>query len=401
MNVSLNNKNQDHITKGHVYYLPWLRINKMIKLNEVSLIPYSKKDASNIQNMPKWIINRINVLSATYLNRKGKPLSYLTILAGPAGPIVESHDQHTPALFDKLELAFILSKSRYRDYDTGGHTGLQFSFHKAEIEKNKQRGFIVYRSWFKELWITTSIGQDKITIPWPVQLFSSGFHLPIRRVKEIFQSLQVNNAAIIQQIELPVRFLRLVCSDIPEIHPYISINALADAFEYLFNRHNILGRTAFSFKLEDVWNYKSRIRHYHPSPFKNKQLKELIKNKSFRLVKTPSTRKTWLQAWILEFFKLRNAILLCNPLKSKDYYWSITQHLRIASEILPMTILIMLNRDPSVLLPLKIEDEKRIKNVDLYIQYAKEDWFTSDTHQTDGPKWLKGQMHPKLWDSIP
>ena len=127
----------------------------------------------------------------------------------------------------------------------------------------------------------------------------------------------------------------------------------------------------------------------------------MIQNKSFRLTKAPSANKTWLQAWFLEFYKLRNDVMLGQPIIPKEYVWDITQHLRIASEILPMTIIIILNRDPNILLPLKNDDEKRIKIVDDYIQYSRKKWFGRNDFHQYGPSWLKGHLHPNLWDSIP
>ncbi len=90
-----------------------------------------------------------------------------------------------------------------------------------------------------------------------------------------------------------------------------------------------------------------------------------------------------------------------NPWQPEKYGWNITQHCRVASEILPMTILIMLNRDPAISLPLTVEEKNRIKKVDLYIKYAQKPWFSGDKLHVDRPSWLKGGLHPALWDSIP
>lgn len=389
------------LAEGKIYYFPWLRLQKIVHIDEISLIPYPLSEKMKDLELPDWIKEQLNKLNSSYLNRKCKPLSTITLLSGPTGPIIQTQDQYILKLFERLELTLILIHFRYRDYDTGGHTGLQFLPHKAEIKKGRKEIFLFYRSWFNDLWITPSLGMDKITIPWPVQLFSSRFDLPLRRIKEIFRSLAGESVPLIRRIHLPMHFLKIACSDYQAIKPENSISILAQAFEYLFNRPNLSGDIAMAFELEDLWNIKTRIQLHHPIPFKNKQLKEIIENRSFRLTKRPTANKTWLQAWFLEFFNLRNDVLSGSNIKIKEYTWNITQHLRIASEILPMTILIMLNRDPSVRLPLKIEDETRIKNVDHYLQYAKELWFTSNDFLSEGPKWLEGQIHPKLWDSIP
>jgi len=230
---------------------------------------------------------------------------------------------------------------------------------------------------------------------------SKEIRFPIRRIREIFQALQNSEDSLKQRVSQAVRLLKLANLESTQIDPQICLELICTAFEHLFEHSNIIHPDNFAFKLEDLWNYPFRQFEYHPSPFKNKQLKQVTQMQTFRLAKPPSSKKSWLQAWFLEFFKYRSDLLFNNRINPKEYAWNIVQHLRVATEILPMTILIVLSKDGHTRLPLKNEDEKRIHSVDGYIQYARSIWYSDQYPSEKQPGWIQGELIPNLWDSIP
>jgi len=411
----LNSSNSKKNTKGQIYYYPWLKLRETITLDTVHLVPYPIQNNAYVPDWPRWVFDQIKALISTYLNRNGQPLSSFTVIEGPNGPLVLPDDTQTPILYGKLELSLNLMRFIYRDYDTGGHTGLQLSSHKAEIEKGRNEGCISYRSWFNSSWITSPLSYDQIKTSWPIQLLNSEFDLlrnRIGRISEIFKSIQILNAPVIERIRHPLDLLQIACSDSSTIKPYISVSLLAAAFEHLFNPYKLRGNNAFSFILNYLWGFGYRNYLYCSQPFESKQIKSVTEQIKKAKVTNPSIdyslleiplneKKTWLQTWFLDFHKLRNDFLHGNPWQPGKYGWSITQHCRVASEILPMTILIMLNRSPAISLPLTVEEKNRINKVDLYVKYAQKPWFTGDNLHVDRPSWLKGGLHPALWDSIP
>ena len=271
-------------------------------------------------------------------------------------------------------------------------SGYVMNMQCAAVFRERKDIYSLNRNWFHESWVHLRFAATDS---------QQNLGIPTRRIRELFQALISSTPDMRKRLNMALGFLRLSMFHTTQSFPQICLELLAAAFEHLFEHSNIQNTDVFAFKLEDLWNYSFRNFEYHPSLFKNKQLKQATQMQSFRMAKPPSSKKTWLQAWFLEFFKMRNDLMFNMPVSSKEYAWNLTQHLRIATEILPMTLLILLSRDEQTRLPLKIEDEKRIRDVDAYIQYARSIWYSEDYPSEKQPEWLRGKQLPNLWDSLP
>jgi hypothetical protein len=373
-------------------------LKSTVRVNQLALVPFPSKSAdTELQGKHGWIAQRLDQLLQAFQTVDGESLSGLTCIRGPEGPCISVNDRNMQNLFDALDLSLNILEFRYIDYHSFQHHQDQLPMYCAAIFPNTEEIFSLSRQWFHQSWMPLSkIDSRHRTI---VQL--SDIRFPMRRIKEIFQALQNSSNPLRERISMVIRFLKLANFESTQKTPQICLELVGAAFEHLFEHPNIIHPELFAFKLEDLWNYPFRHFEYHPSPFKNKQLKQVTQMKTFRMAKQPSSKKTWLQAWFLEFFKLRNDLLFSNPVNPKEYAWNLTQHLRVASEVLAMTILIILSRDDQTRLPLKNEDEKRIRSVDAYIQYARSVWYSEHYPSEKQPAWLQGEALPNLWDSMP
>lgn len=379
----------------YLFFLPRLKLKKALRVNQLALIPFPSKTAeAELQDKHGWIVPRMNRLLKAY---QGGSASGLTFICGSGGPGIAVNDRDSQRLIDALDLTLNILEFRYLNYHSLDYNRNELLMHCAAIYPGREEIFSLSRQWFHESWVPLSdeiTGGSKI-----VELQDVRF--PLRRIKELFRALQNSSDSLRERIAQVIRFLKLSNLEATQSTPQICLELMGAAFEHLFEHPNIIHPELFAFKLEDLWNYPFRQFEYHPSPFKNKQLKQVMQMKTFRLAKQPGSKKTWLQAWFLEFFKLRNDLLYSNPINHKEYAWNLTQHLRVGTEILAMTLLIVLSRDDQTRLPLKNEDEQRIRRVDSFIQYARSIWYSQGYPSEKQPKWLRGETLPNLWDSLP
>ncbi|MFC1568901.1 hypothetical protein ACFL4L_01580 [bacterium] len=381
----------------YLYFFPWLKLEKTIRVNELTLIPFpSKASEAELEGESNWVSKRLKKILNSYQDSQGKSISEFTFIAGPEGPGISVNDRTMQNLFSAFDLTLNILKFRYLDYHSHERNNHQLLMESAVIYPDNEEIFSLSRNWFHESW--TPITKVR------AQNFNSEKSLdidfPLRRIREIFQALQNSHDDLRQRISLAIRFLKLANIESTHIDPQICLELMGAAFEHLFEHPNIIHPDIFAFKLEDLWNYPFRRYEYHPSPFKNKQLKQATQMQTFRLAKQPSSKKSWLQAWFLEFFKFRNDLLFKNPANPKEYAWNLVQHLRVATEIMSMTILIILSRDSQTRLPMKNEDENRIRYVDTYIQYARSIWYSDQYPSEKKPTWVQGEVIPNLWDSL-
>jgi hypothetical protein len=381
----------------YLFYFPWLQLEDSIQISQLSMLPFPS-DACDalLDHENDWLQNRLQLLKQSYLDRTGNPVSRFTLISGPEGMGVSVQNKTVQELAYLLDLALNILNLRYSDYDTR-MSGYILNMRCAAIFRDREEILSLNRNWFHESWVPITPVHLRFTASDSQQ----SLVIPVRRIRELFQALINSSPEMRKRLNMALGFLRLSMFHTTQSFPQICLELLAAAFEHLFEHSNIQNTDVFAFKLEDLWNYPFRNFEYHPSVFKNKQLKQATQIQSFRLAKPPSSKKTWLQAWFLEFFKMRNDLMFNLPVTSKEYAWNLTQHLRIATEILPMTLLILLSRDEQTRLPLKNEDEKRIRDVDAYIQYARSIWYSEDYPSEKQPEWLKGKVLPNIWDSLP
>ncbi|MBN2105645.1 hypothetical protein JW835_16525 [bacterium] len=386
--------NEDYV---YLFFLPWLNLQKALRVNQVTLVPFPSKDSdAELKGQNSWVSQRLKHILHSYQKVNEKPAAGLTYIRGPGGPCISVNDRHIQSLFGALDLTLNILEFRYLNYDSFQYEHDRLHMHCATIYPSSEEIFSLSRQWFHESWAPLSEAVFKkynsITLP--------DIRFPLRRIKEVFRALQNSSDHLRERISLVIRILKLANLESTQATPQICLELVGAAFEHLFEHPNIIHPESFAFKLEDLWNYPFRQFEYHPSPFKNKQLKTATQMKTFRLARPPSSKKSWLQAWFLEFFKLRNDLLFVNPINPKEYAWNLTQHLRVATEILAMTIIIILSRDDQTRLPLKNEDERRIRSVDAYIQYARSIWYAANYPSVKQPDWLQGGVLPNLWDSM-
>lgn len=379
-----------------LYYFPWLSLESEVRINQLALLPYPSQQCEEKFGKQAWLLQRLRTIHHACLDSDGKHVPSLTIVMGSGGPLVSTNDRQLQSLFHALDLSMNILQFRYRNYDSPEPSGLRLNMQCAALHESHENIYSLSRNWFHESW-EPFMGNRLLSHHEP----TTDIDFPVRRIREIFQALQNSDELLREHISLAIQFLKLANLDLTQLRASVCLELMAAAFEHLFEHPNVEGPDIFAFKLEDLWNYPFRNYEYHPSPFKNKQLKQVTKIQSFRLVRQPGSQKSWLQAWFLEFFKLRNDLMYKSPVNTKEYAWNITQHLRVATEILPMTILIMLSRDDKTRLPLKNEDEKRIQKVDAFIQYARSLWYAESHAAVNKPDWLKGEQIPNLWDSLP
>jgi len=381
-----------------LYFFPWLKLEKEVHINELTLIPFpSKYSKADMSGKNEWVSRRFNFLLHAYQGTQKKITPGFTYIRGPQGPCISVNNRNMQRQVDALGLTLNILGFRYLNYYSFQYDHDRLLMHCAAIHTNNEEIFSLSRQWFHESWAPLS---EEFPLKHNV-ISLEDIRFPMRRIRELFQAVQNSSDHLRERLSLVIRFLKLANLESTQATPQICLELMGAAFEHLFEHPNIIHPELFAFKLEDLWNYPFRQFEYHPSPFKNKQLKQVTQMKTFRLAKPPSSKKSWLQAWFLEFFKLRNDLLFVNPINPKEYAWNLTQHLRVATEILALTILIILSRDDQTRLPLKNEDEKRIRSVDAFIQYARSIWYAEEYPSDKQPEWLQGDILPNLWDSLP
>ena len=390
------NIHQTGVNTAYLYVFPWIYIEKPIRLQQIALYPWPSKSTKELlENDSEWDTSILENIIERFRDPSGKPVESLGIVFIKSSPWIHENNHEAHRLIELFHIALRLLHYRYYDYTFQENRYMRYQMFRFQYEPSGTGSFS-YQNWFQP---SRQEIPDSISMPDGLRMNSINF--PVRRIREVLQSIENANSVVIHRIRLVLNILDIISLQSSQKDLALSLHLMCDAISHLFGGDCVLSDDVLAFQIEDLWTFPFREYEYHPSIFKNKQIKQVTKVQSFRVVKQPSSKKSWLQAWLLELYRLKNEMSIGNTIHPKEYAWTIVQHLRIATEIVPLTILIMLSKDPESLLPLKNEDEKRIKNVDAYIQYAKAVWYNEGYPHPDQPEWLLGGTQPNLWDSIP
>ena len=141
----------------YLYFLPWLKLEKTVRINQLALIPFpSKVSEAELEGEHHWVYKRLKVLLKSYQDLHNKSAQGFTFIAGPESPCVSVNDRGLQRLFNALELTLNILEFRYLDYQAIRRNRHQWKIQRAIIYPDNEEIFSLSRDWFHESWTPLS-----------------------------------------------------------------------------------------------------------------------------------------------------------------------------------------------------------------------------------------------------